>query len=450
MAFAALCLCVLSQGYSLPVLRIGPSWAAWPTPPILTAVALICVAALNWRPMWPSLTKAVRAFGLFFVLCLISFALCTVVSHRDLLPGIDLDLGFPLYQIWIMTLAVGSLWAASTIRFDERRIRILGYVTLSTLSWIAVSICLTYQNFVSPRVFAPQLPLTPGSGPFVSYLVNWEGVGLGTIGYNHAYAASLILILTALWIHLWPQSSRFLLGLVMSLGTVATFLTGSRAGLAGSVLFFAAMVLIKRSTRMVAAVLALVPLAVVVLAVTEVDIGEMVQRQAALLEAPSTESLSERDLIWRDRLEFLEHDKVRWLIGTGFGSATASGAFAHNMYLHVIIEMGIVGLLAFGWFFVFVLRHLRANVPQQPCYFVATLCLLFSSLTQETLYPVPALGFALPLYLMVLAIVIRAGQESASSSLAPAEPSSKGRRADRRSPRAKYAASPAAPTYLRS
>jgi O-antigen ligase len=234
--------------------------------------------------------------------------------------------------------------------------------------------------------------------------MNWEGVGLGTISYNHAHAAATILILAALLTHL--ANSRVLIGIVLSLATLVMFLTGSRAGLASIVLYFAAMLVLERSWRMLAAVSVLVPLAILALVTSEADLGEIVDRQAQLLETPSTETLSERDVIWKSRLEFLDQDKVRWLVGTGFGSASASGDNAHNMYLHVIVETGVVGLVVFMSFFVYLMALLRSYLPDRPAYLVGTLCLLFSALTQETLYPVAAQGFTLPFYLIAFAIVL--------------------------------------------
>lgn len=414
-AFVLLCLCVAAQGYSLPIWPIGPSWAVWPTPPILVAGALIATCIVARRPVWPSLQGVLRGYVLLFGFCLLSFGLVTVAGRKALLPYATLDIGFPLYHIWIMLLAGGSLWAASTIHLDERRARSLRRVTLLTLLWVCVTVGLTYHNFVPTRFFAPQLPLDEEvSGAFYRYLTNWPGSGLGTIGYNHAYAASVILILTALWMHLLPKGQRsWLRPAVVSLALLAVFLTGSRAGFAGFVLFFGLVALRERSAKLVLGTLASVPLLVLTLQATDFDLGEMLGRQATILERPTTETLSERDLIWQERLHFLDEDKVRWIIGTGFGSASASGDNAHMLYLHIIVETGLIGLLVFAAFFLFVLRLLWRLGPSARLFFIATVALLFSSLTQETLYPVPAKGFTLPLYLIALAIVVRSTEEHA-------------------------------------
>jgi O-antigen ligase len=412
-AFGLLCCCVAVQGYALPVWPFGPSWAIWPTLPMLTAVAFIGASVMAWRPVWPPLRIAIGAYAALVCFCVLSVVLVTVAGHGMLLPNASLDFGFPLYQMWMMLLSGGCFWAASTIHFDERRMRILGGITLLALAWIAVTVSLTYQNSVPTRTFAPQIPVSPGvSGPYHYYLVNWEGAGLGTISYNHAYAGSLILILTALWMHMLPRDRRgFLWAAVLSLALVVTFLTGSRAGLAAFLLFFALVAIVERSMKAFLLLGAVTPLVVVGLLAMDVDLSEMMERQRTLFEPPTTETLSARDIIWQSRLEFLNEDKARWLIGTGFGSASASGDNAHMLFLHVVVEMGVLGLAAFGVFFAVLLRMLWIGARPPRYLFLATVCLLFSSMTQETLYPVPAMGFTLPLYLIAIAVVTRSAQE---------------------------------------
>ena len=413
--FTLLCACVASQGYALPILTVGPSWAVWPTPPIVVGSALVAVALLFRSAVWPSLRDVLRGHVLLLALCFISFGLVTVAGQDQLLPFAEVNLGFPLYQFWIMLLAGGALWAASTIHFDEKRITILRWVTFFTLLWVCITVCLTYQNFIPTQFFAPQIPTSKDvAGPYVSYLINWEGAGLGTISYNHAYPAALILILSAFWLQLVPKGQQVVLrALLMSLALLAIFLTGSRAGFAGFLLFLGLVVLWERSFKIVLGLLAFAPLLIAVLLATDVDVGKMIERQKALITPPSTETLAERDLIWSERLDFLNEDPVRWIIGTGFGSANASGDNAHMLYLHIIVEMGLLGLLAFGAFYLFILKMLWQRRAQTSYFLFLTCALFFAALTQETLYPVPALGFILPLYLIGLAIVVRSAEEQA-------------------------------------
>ncbi|HEX7079610.1 MAG TPA: O-antigen ligase family protein [Gammaproteobacteria bacterium] len=419
--FTFLCLCILAQAYSLPVLTVGPSWAVWPTPPVITACGMIGIAVLASPGAWPPLRKMIGGYVLLFALCLLSVALVTVAAHDLLIPDATLDFGFPLYHVWIMGLAGGSLWAASTIHIRPDRFPLLANVTLAALLWICVSIVLTYKNFIPTRELAPQLPMDPGvSGAFSRYLLNMEGAGLGTVGYNHAYPAAVVLILSALWLQLLPRGRRPLLrALVLSLGLVAVFLTGSRAGFAGFLLFFAAVAAAERSIRTLFGIVALGLLLALAVAALEVPIEETMQRQAAVFEAPSAEALAGRDVIWQHRLQFLNDDKVRWLIGTGFGSAMATGSDAHMLYLHIVVEMGVLGLLAFIVFYASILHALWRRLPYSRYFFLATACLLVSSLTQETLYPVPALGFTLPLYLIALAVTIRSSDEARLRAVRP-------------------------------
>src|SRR5690606_36354371 len=103
---------------------------------------------------------------------------------------------------------------------------------------------------------------------------------------------------------------RVLWAVVLSVALVVVFLTGSRAGLAAFVLFFALTAVAERSAKALLMLVIAAPLVIAGLLAVELDFDEMLERQVTLLEGPTTETLSTRDLIWQCRLEFLDQDKV--------------------------------------------------------------------------------------------------------------------------------------------
>jgi len=151
--------------------------------------------------------------------------------------------------------------------------------------------------------------------------------------------------------------------------------------------------------------------------------GSTVERSLTLFNVTEAENLSDRDIIWEDRIEFLNADFSRWLMGTGFGNTVNSGSNAHMLPLHLIVETGIFGLTIFALLGLWVLRMLwRYDWYIKPIFW-ATVMLLFSSATQETFYPVPSLSYFLGLYLTTVAITLRErGDEMPAADLVEASP----------------------------
>jgi O-antigen ligase len=138
---------------------------------------------------------------------------------------------------------------------------------------------------------------------------------------------------------------------------------------------------------------------------TDDNLSDIFVRQSTVLNP--TENLSGRDNIWMDYIDYLNSNPIRWLIGSGTGSNSQLRSNAHNLYLNIIAEGGLPFLVSFIAVFMAILRTLWRNEGNSKPVFFVTLALLISSLTQETLYPVPAFGHFLGLYLFVLAIALR-------------------------------------------
>ena len=130
-----------------------------------------------------------------------------------------------------------------------------------------------------------------------------------------------------------------------------------------------------------------------------------------------------RLLIWKGALlNFAEAPLPRKLFGIGIGNyytmkysiqliegngKTATGA--HNNYLHVLTETGIVGFAAFITLFTFILvnLHRRSKTDRLSyTFFFATIALLFSGFTQETFWFQPAFSRFWLLYMVFLGVCL--------------------------------------------
>ncbi len=410
--FVFLCLFVAAQAYTIPVLAVGPSWTIWPTLPILTAAGLAASASLWSRPLAGAVGSLLAGLALVVLGCAVSFAVVTLGLSGQLLPDVAVEPSWGIYQLYILLVAGAVLWAAGRVALTPERLTVLKWVTAATLVWVCLSVFLTFSGLVPTATFAGHLPASvEASGAWTRYLHAGDR-GLGTIGYDYIYTACQMLLLLAFWLYLargrhpWLQSA--LVGLVIA----ATFVSGSRTGLGSLAVFLVLFGLRAQKAPLLIGAAVLLPLGFLALPFLDVDLAEVGQRQATLLGAPSTETLSARDLIWAERLEFLNADPLRWLTGTGFGSAVASGKKAHLVLLHTVVETGVLGLGALVVFVGFVLRLLWRHERAPRIVLMASVALLASSLSQESIYPVPMMGAFIPFYLAVLAVALRSDPET--------------------------------------
>ena len=215
-----------------------------------------------------------------------------------------------------------------------------------------------------------------------------------------------------LYLHLRRDRGSILDVLLLAFGNFIVFISGSRAGLAALVVF-TSLFFIYRPRYIFISVIAggLLTLALL-LGVIQNPFEPLISdtaftRSETLLDATNIDNLSDRDIIWQQRLEFLNQDFTRWLFGSGFGNTVNSGSNAHMLALHLIVESGICGLTIFTLLALWVIRQLwRYDTYSRPVFW-GSIALLFSSLTQETFYPVPALAYFLGVYVIVLAIAWR-------------------------------------------
>lgn len=404
---------LLAQGYTIPVLAIGPGWALWPSLPDLIGLSALVVFAGSaiWHGAIVRPTLAQRRLTIAAsALVLASIASYMILTVADL-SGVGGQVGVPwgAYHVCRLLQALAAFWVTTRIRLTASDQVLLGRCATAALLWVCVTVVLTGIGAVPPGAFALGLPeALEVAGPWSFYLHAAAG-GLGTIGYNHAYVAAQLLLLLALHLHFAGPKHPVLSGVLVLGTTFAALLTGSRAGFAAVLLFVGAAWLRRPLVAMslvTAGWLALMSLSPFLGSMDRWVLDHAVARQLTLTEQYSSDNLSGRDGIWRERIEFLNEEPVRWLIGTGVGSARESGENAHMLYLQIVVESGVIGLTAFMIFFCGVLRALSSAGRKWSPLFWGTIALLVSALTQETLYPVPAFATFLLFYSVAVAVAI--------------------------------------------
>lgn len=409
--FRLVCLYLFSQAYLLPLAMIGPSWATWPN-----FADLICFAAgllfLIGRPSPIRVTPAVDSVRRW-TWAMATLACLSVVFVGWALPCALYDVGpdqeaveFGIFQSYRLFQFAAIVDCACRFRWTNERRRSLRRITLVALFVNCATVFATFLKFVEPAFYAPHLTADPTiGGPWAFYQSTADAWGVA--GYNHAYTAIQIVMLTAAWLTLCDRERSTSSQLIMLLSTSAVLVSNSRAGLVAAVIFVAFLWLQRPAIAIIAGCF-LIPLSFTVmptLSSGDTDVANLLQRQSSVLDAGNAENLSGRDSIWRHWLGVILDRPDQWLFGAGFGAT--SGDSAHMQPLHMFIEVGVVGVILFTMMFCQILRGLWIRELAPKPMFWALIGILPTLLTQETLYPVHAMGHFCGLTLVAIVMTLQ-------------------------------------------
>ena len=269
-------------------------------------------------------------------------------------------------------------------------------------------------------MLAPQIPKDLGvAGPWAFFSRGIVGQAVGAIGFHHVYPCIQLLVLAALYLHLLCERQFWLQSLILTCLWTCGFVSGSRGGFVAICVFITAVV-VSNPRRFLAMGATVAVLVIGCLHFSESILqafSPAVERQSTIGSSYEEDGLAGRVDIWNERVALLNESALFWLVGTGFGSAVQSGNNGHMLYLHITLECGLIGLIAFivvTWkSLVFIWHRPAARVV---CF--GTIGLLVSALTQETFYPVPSLSQFGGMYLFCIAIVLHEGPRQRKSLIA--------------------------------
>lgn len=424
---------IVAQGYTIPLLTVGPSWAIWPGLADFAMLALF-PAVLIWRLPAGIVSRPnqqlLKILAVIFALCLHSFFLFRLIRAING-EGLTGDIGFTtgVYQLYRLAQFFFLFYVVSNMPMTEYRMKVLAFTSVGVLIFMFLTIFSTYTGLISPLFYVQHLPDSPNLvGPWNIY---WTydrlklTAGFGSVSYNHAYTAMQVVTLMAFYFLLRGSRQSVIDVPLIALCNFTVFISESRAGLA-AILVYSFIFLGQRPRYLYLSVfigltgVTLVLAGVISNPLSRLISEETLERNVTLLDATNTENLSDRDLIWEQRINFLNEDLTRWLLGTGFGNTRNSGSNAHMLPLHLIVETGIFGLTIFSLLAIHVLRLLWKYDRYMKPVFWLTAAQLISSATQETFYPVSSFNYYIGLYLVLLAIVLRQDFQEPQKTPAPA------------------------------
>jgi len=392
---------IATQGYTIPVVSLPLNWALWPSLPDLFGLGLLFSVVLS-RPVarmdeFDSYTS--KRLWILVLYSVLSFVALTLPQSRT---GVGAKYGGFTLILYFKYVLVS--WAASYVPLDEERTRWVHRSALLAFIWLAVTVLASRLGVLDMAVFTTWLP-SGSSG-------RWAAGIDSTVGLQNQ-TPSAILLLAGLVVATMDYRRRWLtVALLLALGALVTFLTGSRQGVVRLVAFI--MVLSARRAGRV--LLGLVFIAVLALLLVDAwgglsvtpgsNLERVLQKQSRLVKDPLTnEALSGRPGIWARTIRILSDNPSFCVVGAGIGSYAEYGGGAHNLILTLLLEGGVLALLlyvvCYGGIF---LRLWRIRDRAWPLVAV-TAGMLTSIMTSETFYPNLATGWGLGLYLVLLRIV---------------------------------------------
>jgi len=411
--FIALCFYIIAQGYTIPLLAIGPSWATFPTLPDIAFVVFLFTGLFSSdylpiisRPCLPILKilLIMLAMSIFSYVCFVlmfpSLNYFTYHSVRDISWG--------LFQLYRLTQFILIFWLTAKIPFTRKRIKILERIVFIVLLFVIIVMLVPYLLNLPMRHFIMHLPSDVDIiGPYY-YYITAVGKAYGTIGFYHGYVGLQVIILLGLMLNMSNNNRNIRNAFMIFISIIAVYASESRACLIAIIIYVIA-ISIKKVEYVFLLSIILITALICFTMVDDNNIfkGSTFERQRTILEPYKSANLSGRVDIWIDRVNFLNEMPLRWIFGSGFGSVAKLGNNAHMLVLQIIMETGVIGLIVYYLLMKSIIIMLyKYEEGIKPTMWI-TIVFLLTSITQITFYPAPAYVHLLGFYLCSVAIALR-------------------------------------------
>lgn len=316
-----------------------------------------------------------------------------VAALGTIVKGKTLSLRRPSLMLFVTVAfvfwaALSSLWGSQVAGGLRAS---LTYVQLGVMVALIWQLCRTKeQHLVLLQAFVLGAYVLAGStvygfltNPFVANsaqsMERYTGIGNNPNGTASVIALSL----SVAWYLSLVQRNAFLRLVNLVYVPVAVFgiiLTASRGGAAIALLSLAVIPLTFRYTNNFRKIIVVVALVVMGVAIVRLIPPANFERIAETSSELSEGNVSNRSQIWRAGLEAYSESPI---LGVGVGNFRAAttpilgySIPAHNAYVLILTEMGIVGILLFLLIFVVTLLPLlRLDFPERPFYLILWLAI---------------------------------------------------------------------------
>lgn len=409
--FWGVCFYILSQSYTIPIFDIGLNWTLFIR---FSDIALLCIALGVMITPSKNLNPFTVNLGNFLLLILTLTSFNILINYtRGVLESDALNYSY--YAIYKMCTFYFVFIATNKVKWTDSRLKVVVNVVGMSSAIMIGGVFLVYYGWVDRNILFSFFNDGVYLGPWFGYLLAESALG-GFSGYNHQL---LILQLHVSLIYLCSMNFKNIKG-VVGIEIIFVFtifiglITSSRSVTLG-IIFFYVLYLWEVNKRKIHRIYVLFFILCILISPFFIEvfttnlIGQAeLERLTSLSHLDDPDTWSGRFNIWEQYFEKINSwDVVSLLLGTGIGSLKARNA--HNNYLQVFLETGLLGLIIFSILIFKLLLHSSSEYKYTNGIKYGMMGILLNCMTQESLYPVPAFADNLGYLMVVLAIVFQTG-----------------------------------------
>ncbi len=397
---------LLSHSFEIPILPVGPSWAVWPRLDDFATLFLFMVY-LGTRNNTCPMDKNERLISRLIVIGII-FTIPSILLGQLMNPGAAKGMTFGIAHTYRVAEYFLVWFCIRGMVFSSKQFDKISYAIFFITIFVVIISIGNITGKIPIAKLVAHLPYGAVSGRFI-LLHEKTGPSLAMGPYAGSLTMRMTLFTMLLLVSRKP-SAIFRIPLIVIIGGVI-FFGAARAGMIGwalAIAFFSC----KSIKQLVIVILMILLFYILAVAFSEViDIEVMERAQSDVRSIVGQEDinvkLSGRVERWSMILRYIvSHPQVLiWGVGWGF-TGQIFGGNAHSMYLHMLCEVGLFGLVMFLFLLSIIWRLLRGKDRLLGAMRAAFLAYLITSFTGEVFYPTASSGSFLGCLGAIFAIAV--------------------------------------------
>jgi O-antigen ligase len=354
---------------------------------MIRKIAFLFVLGLIFSVPWQNVIviEALGTISRLLGFAAIGVAILVILIYRRIQEPSLLILVMLIFVIWSFATYFWSVRPAATIG------RVVTLVQLVSMVWLLWEFCNNYQDFVKilqTYVFGCMVAVVD---MLVTFSTNTgSSFRIAATGFNPNWLAiTLATGIPIAWYLVYSDTSKYLrwINLIsIPLIVFAIILTASRGGFVAMLVGLAVIPLtlfyLERRIQRVVIISGIVIIMTLIFYLPQIyprieqNIDRLMGTQTAITEG----SLNYREVIWRAGWQVFKQHPITGVGARGF-SETVSGHLvsgrnfaAHNAYLSVLVDTGIIGLILFLSMLTFAIAHnLSLSAPDRSVFIILVL-----------------------------------------------------------------------------
>ena len=395
--FFAVIVYILSQGFTIPILPIGPSWAVWPRLDDFSTLFLFLVYLGSRRNTCP-MNKTERFIFVVIIIAIV-LSIPSMLFGKLMRPEFPKTLSYGAFQTFRIFEYIMVWFCIRGMTFSSKQFDKISYTVFFV---VVFEVIIGMGNATGAIPLARLLAHLPYDGPWAVLKANATGAHrpLGSCGHSGTMVDRLVFLTAILFVSRKP-SAIFRIPLIVAVAIVV-FLSGSRAATIAWCLSLA--ILASKSIKQLIIMLVVISLFLtsfyMFASSFESEIVERAtERVGTIVHREEDPTMAGRTIQWAGVLRYIASDPSVFVLGVGWGFglvvlAPETGVVggAHCMYLSPLLEVGVFGAIMFYMFLFHMYRLVRGKDALLSAIRAAFIGLLVAGITGAVFFPSPSAG----------------------------------------------------------